>query len=293
MTVFSNKVTHRQLAGLAFAVLLWSTTAHAQGTPNVVTVGANLTAGQRQQMLKDFGATQTARVLTINHQDEERLLSGVAPQSQIGTRSISSSAVTLEGSGYGIHVTTRDITWVTPAMYANALATAGVKNARVMADAPYPVSGTAALAGILTAYQTASGSNIPLSQQRTAAQEMMVTGNLGDQIGSKSKAAMLVMRVKNTVIQNHLTSSSSIRPVVVNEANRLNITLTNTQMTNITNLMLSLSRLPLNAQTLTSQLQGWEQKAASAVPPGLWQQLSQWLSQIWRAIQSLLHGGKP
>ena len=289
--MLSNKVTHRQLAGVALAVLLWSTMAHAQGTPNVVTLGANLTSGQRQQMLTELGAAQTARVLTINHQDEERLLSGVAPQSQIGTRSISSSAVTLEGSGYGIHVTTRDITWVTPAMYANALATAGVKNAKVAADAPFPVSGTAALAGILTAYQTASGSTIPLSQQRTAAQEMMVTGNLGDQIGSKSKAAMLVMQVKNTVIQNHLTTSAAIRPVVVNEANRLNINLTNTQIASVTNLMIALSRLPLDAQTLTSQLHSWEQKAAGVVPPGLWQQITLWLSRIWHAIQSLLHGG--
>ncbi len=285
----ANKMTHRQLLGIGVAVLLWSSTAHAQSPGSVVTLGANLTPSQRQEMLRDFGAASAhAQVITINHQDEERLLSGVAPQSQIGTRSISSSAVTIEPSGYGIQVTTHDITWVTPAMYANALATAGVKNAKVVADAPFPVSGTAALAGILTAYQTASGTSIPLGQQRTAAQEMMVTGNLGDQIGNKAAASTLMMRVKNTVIQNHLTSPAAIQPVVVNEANKLSITLTQNQITTITNLMVSISRLSLNAATLTTQLKGWEREAAAIAPPGFFQQLLRWLQQIWHSIIGMI-----
>lgn len=281
-----NRVTHRQLIGIGIAVVLWSATAHAQNQSSVVTLGANLTASQRQAMIRSFGLPN-ARQITINHQDEERLLSGVAPQSQIGTRSISSSAVTMKWAGYGIQVTTHDITWVTPAMYANALATAGVKNAKVVADAPFPVSGTAALAGILTAYQSASGTTIPYGQQRTAAQEMVATGNLGDQIGNKAAATALILNVKKTVLQKHLTTPASIRPIVIDEANRLSIRLSATQINHITQLMVSIARLPITADTLGTQLKSWEQQAAGMAPPGFWQQLVHWLQQIWRAITSL------
>lgn len=283
--------SHRQWIGIAIAVMLWSGAVHAETGASVVTLGANLTAPERQEMIRDFGSmAQGARMLTITHQDEVRLLSGIAPAAQIGTRSISSSAVTSEAPGYGIHVTTRNITWVTPAMYANALATAGVQNAQVTADAPFPVSGTAALAGILTAYQAATGSTIQYGQQRTAAKEMVVTGNLGQQIGSKSKAAALMLRTKNIVVSRHLSTAAAIRPVVINEANRLSISLTASQITEITNVMLSISRLSLNPAAITVQLKTWEQEAASVVPPGFWQQLLHVLQQIWQAIISVIHG---
>ncbi|NMP22170.1 DUF1002 domain-containing protein [Sulfobacillus harzensis] len=283
-----SNVTHRQLMGIGAAVLLWTTTAHAADQSRVVTLGANLTAAEQRTMIQSFGtAFQSARRITINHSQEETLLRGVAPQSEIGTRSISSSAVETERSGYGIRVTTKNITWVTPAMYANALATAGVTNARVQAAAPFPVSGTAALAGILTAYQSASGHVIPYGQERTAAQEMMTTGSLGDQIGSKAAAATLMRRVKTIVLQQHLTTASAIRPVVIREANNLSIKLSDTQINEITNLMVSISRLPIDASTLSTQLRAWEQQAARIAPPGFWQQLVIWLKRIWHAITAL------
>lgn len=186
-----HRVTHRQLVGVGVAVVLWTTTVHAASTSRVVTVGANLTKSQRQTVLRDFGSVAVgARQIIINHGDEERLLSGVAPQSQIGTRSISSSAVAMKSRGYGIQVTTHDITWVTPSMYANALATAGVKNAEVIADAPFPVSGTAALAGILTAYQSASGTTIPFGQQRTAAKERSPRATWARRLAVKPRRAL-------------------------------------------------------------------------------------------------------
>lgn len=278
----------RRWIGIGAAIALWS--AHAQAAqPNVVvTLGANLTPVQRQQVVQTI-APKHAQMLTITHQDEERLLSGVAPQSQIGTRAISSSAVIIKPAGSGLAVRTYNITWVTPAMYANALATAGVKDAKVVVDAPFAVSGTAALAGILTAYQSASGSPISFSQQQTAAKEMVATGDLGDQIGSKSTAATLVLRVKNVVVNRRLMSADSIRPVVVSEANQLHVTLNDTQINTITQLMVSVAHFSLNGGTLQSQLKAWEQEARQITPPGLWQQIVQWLRQLLRTIAVIGH----
>ncbi len=282
-----NKISHRQALGIFLAVLLWTATANATKETRVVTLGANLTAKEQRHMMRTFGAPfQSAGRLTINHRQEEDLLQGVAPQSQIGTRSISSSAVQLESSGYGIRVATHNITWVTPKMYANALATAGVKNARIEAAAPFPVSGTAALAGILTAYQSATGRNIPYTQERTAAKELITTGSLGDAIGSKAAAATLILRVKESVLAHHATTPGAIRPIVIQEANKLSIRLTTREVTQVTNLMVSVSRLPIDVASLSAQLKGFEAEAARVAPPGFWHQLIAWLGRIWRAITS-------
>ena len=50
----------------------------------------------------------------------------------------------------------KNINWVTDAMYTNALITAGVKDAEIQITAPFKVSGTAALTGLMKAYETAS-----------------------------------------------------------------------------------------------------------------------------------------
>ena len=55
----------------------------------------------------------------------------------------------------------KNINWVTDAMYTNALITAGVKDAEIQITAPFKVSGTAALTGLMKAYETASNKQIP------------------------------------------------------------------------------------------------------------------------------------
>ncbi len=45
-------------------------------------------------------------------------------------------------------------------MYANALVTAGVENAEVDITAPFNVSGTAALTGVMKAFEKATGKQI-------------------------------------------------------------------------------------------------------------------------------------
>lgn len=282
-----NKISHRQGLGVLVAVLLWTATANATNQTRVVTVGANLTAKEQRQMIQTFGAPfQSARHLTINHRQVEDLLRGVAPESIIGTRSTSSSAVQRESSGYGIRVTTQNITGVTPAMYANALATAGVKNARIEAAAPSPVSGTAALAGILTAYQSASGRDIPYTQERTAAQELITSGGLGHAIGNKAAAATLIRRAKQSVLAQHATTPGAIRPIVVSEAHKLSINLTHREINQVTDLMVSISRLPIDVESLSTQLKGFEARAADAARAGFWHHVVAWLGKIWPASTS-------
>lgn len=280
-----NRKSARAIAVALLMTMASGSMARAASTTRVVTLGENLSLSQQNAMMRYFGVGRNrVRILYVNHGEEESLLSGVAPASQIGTRSISSSSVTAEPRGYGIQVSTYHITWVTSAMYANALATAGVKNARIAAAAPFPVSGTAALAGILMAYQSASGVSLTTSQQRTAAQEMETTGQLGDALHSKAKATALVLRIKKLVVSDHLTTAVAIRPVVVREAQALSIHLTSQQITQITNLMISISHLALDASSLNRQLSHVEAEVAVLAPPGFWSRLSTWVSSLWKSL---------
>ncbi|PSR32090.1 MAG: DUF1002 domain-containing protein [Sulfobacillus benefaciens] len=255
---------------------------------NVVTLGDNLSPGQRQQMLNYFGVTASSvTVIIVNNREEHQLLDGIAPSYEIGTRSISSSYVVPESPGYGIRVATYNITWVTPAMYANALATAGVKNAKVVAAAPFGVSGTAALAGILIAYQKAKGVQLSPQRTRTAAREMVVTGNLGDAIHNKQKATEFILLVKQEVVRQDLKSPQQIRPVVIQMANRLNIRLTSTQINQITSLMVQLGTLSISYQSFSRQLSGIEQDLRANQP--FWAQFFTWWNNLWHRIFGIIH----
>ncbi|WP_143522330.1 DUF1002 domain-containing protein, partial [Pseudomonas sp. 2822-17] len=88
--------------------------------------------------------------------------------SVIGSRSISSSMIIIGDEGSGINVETNNITWVSEGMYANALITAGVKDANVYVTALFNVSGTGALTGLIKAYELTSDEAIPEEQKEVA-----------------------------------------------------------------------------------------------------------------------------
>lgn len=255
---------------------------------SVVTLGQNLAPGQRQQMLAYFGVTgQHIPVIYVNNRQEHQLLSGIASPSEIGTRSISSAYVVPEPTGYGIRVATHHITWVTGAMYANALVTAGVKNAKVVAAAPFGVSGTAALAGILIAYQKATGTHLSATDTRTAAEEMVTTAHLGNTLHNRNQAAKLMLLVKREVLKNHVKNPALIRPIVLNMAAQLHVHLSTSEVTQITNLMVRIGGLSLTYQSFNKQVSGVERQLVAGAP--IWSQFVIWIQALWHKILGLAH----
>lgn len=128
---------------------------------SIVTLGENLSEQQKQQLLKEMKAPQDAQIITVSNAEEHKFLEGVVPKAQIGTRAISSSMITYTKPGSGLIVRANNINWVTDAMYTNALITAGVKDAEIQITAPFKVSGTAALTGLMKAYETTANKEIP------------------------------------------------------------------------------------------------------------------------------------
>lgn len=235
----------------------------AAETPSVVTLGADLTADQQQAILRILNVTPGAgvRVLTVTNAEERALLGNDLPESVIGTKAISSASVALTGAGTGLQVERYNITFVTPAMYGNALATAGVKDARTVVAAPVPVSGTAALTGIFKAFEQATGKNLEPEAKETAGDELVTTGELAKDIGN-AKATELLARVKERVAGENLQDPGRVRQVVTGVADDLNIELTNQQEDQVTNVAVRIGQLNLQADELKEQLTGLRETIA-------------------------------
>ncbi|HHW71139.1 MAG TPA: DUF1002 domain-containing protein [Clostridiales bacterium] len=221
---------------------------------NVVSLGADLTPKQQEEMLEHFGVKRDeVRIIEVTNQEERDYLSGLVPDKQIGTRAISSAYVQLLPKGEGIMVDTHNITWVSKEMYANAMVTAGIEDAKVIVAAPFNVSGTAALTGIMKAFEEISGEELSDEAKKTANEELVLTGDLGEEVGQE-EAAELIKKVKEEVVLNKPKDESEIEDIIRDIAKQLGIELTDEQIAKIIELMKKISQLNLNVETITKQL---------------------------------------
>ena len=202
----------------------------------VVTLGADLTDAQKQTMMKYFNvSSDQVQIMTITNQDEHNHLDNIAPQSQIGSRTLSCAYVKPTQSG-GIKVRTANLNWVTGNMIATTLSTSGVKNCEVVAACTMEVSGTGALTGIQMAYEQASGKKLDETKTKLANEEMVVTGNLADQVG-KNEATTVVNQSKMDVIQNNVQNADEIQNIVINVAEQNNVSVSQEEIDKIVSLL--------------------------------------------------------
>ncbi|NLW46918.1 MAG: DUF1002 domain-containing protein, partial [Firmicutes bacterium] len=152
----------KRLFLLLIPVLLFGTTFAQTQQQRVISFGKDLTVEEKQAVVKDFPLPIDVKLteiktLTVTNQDEWQLLKGLVSDEQIGTKAISSVFIEKRNTGTGLEIETKNLSLVTPHMIANALATAGVKDAKVVAVAPLLVSGTAALTGIYKSFEELTG----------------------------------------------------------------------------------------------------------------------------------------
>lgn len=265
-------------------VFIFNIFAYADSS-RVVTLGKDLNEAQRKQILDLFKVSENeATIIEVNNQEERAYLEGVATEAQLGKITMSSAYVELLEPGSGIEVETYNISWVTKEMYQSALVTAGVKDAKVIAAAPFPVSGTGALTGILKAFEQATGKKISDEQKKVANQEVIQTGKLGEQIG-KEKATELIRVVKEEVIEKRVKNPEEIKRIVLDIAARLDINLNANQIEEISKLMERINKLNLNTEEIKEQLKGIGKKIDQTLKEN--EQVKSLLQRIIDMIKSL------
>ena len=262
-----------------------------------VALGADLNSEQRATVLKLLGITENDltydTVVTVTNAEEHEYLDSYVSSSVIGTRALSSCKVLEEGKGHGITVEIHNITYVTPAMYENALATAGMKNASVVVAGPVPISGTAALVGAMKAYSQMHGTPISPELIDSATDELVKTGELADSLGDSEEAAELIAALKQVIAENDLATKEDINRAIDEVARKLEISLSEEDRQLILELMEKLSALDLDADNLAEQAQGiyseLQQRGFSLSDYGITQEEAQGLlARLIQFIKELL-----
>lgn len=219
-----------------------------------VTLGADLSDAQKEEMLKYFEVTRKdANVLEVTSKEEHEYLSKVATEAQLGNKAISCSYVEPTEKG-GINVTTNNLTWVNDGMIKNALITAGIENADVKAAAPFKVSGTAALTGILKGFENSStGKRIDENRKEAANQELVTTGDIAEKIG-QNDASNLMNNIKKDVIKDKPKTDTELNKIVDKAVKDYKDKLTDEDIANIKSVMSKINSLDLNYNNLKNQM---------------------------------------
>ena len=246
---------------LAGAISIGSFTTVFADTKEVVTLGANLNSTQKQEMFKEFGVKPNdVKVITMNVNEIREQLGLPKIVGEFKGNAYSSVFVKIEEKGYGLKVKTNNLTEVTKTMLSNALLTSVVTDADVIATAPFPVTGTSALAGVLQAFEKATGENIPVENKEVARQELSITNNLakaknseGQDIG-RDGASAIVNQAKEEVIKDKPKNDKEVGEIVNNITNNYNIELTPTQEQELVGLLANINSLGLDYSKLKGEL---------------------------------------
>lgn len=249
---------------LAASILTFSLTSAASadvGTGDIIiTLGENLTVEQKNNLLKEMNVTESeALIFYVSNKEEHDYLGKYMSATQIGTKALSSSKITIGSEGDGLTVTTKNINWVSQEMYRNALMTAGVTDADIYVTAPFSVSGTGALTGILKAYESTMDVEISEEQKEVANEELVKTAELGDSVGEQ-KATDLINLIKLKLGDIKNASEEDIRKVILESAKELGIELTDEEIQGLVDLFTKMKELDIDWNAIGNQLSEAKQK---------------------------------
>jgi len=257
----------------------------------IITLGNDLTEQQKQNLLNEMSVPENAQIVTVTNEEEHQYLGKYISKAQIGTKAISSSKITIEEKGSGLEVKTNNINWVTDEMYLNALMTAGIKDASIYVTAPFDVSGTAALTGLIKAYEISTNESIPEEIKQIANKELIETAKLGDKIGAENAAALMA-KIKEEISKNGLPQNDQELKVMIEQAAKdLNITLSDEDIHNLMILFNDFIDLNIDWNQVGDQLTKAKDQITkfleSEEGKNLLSQIQDFIKSLWDTIMSI------
>lgn len=259
-------------------------------------LGANLTAEQQQTVLELMGIDGSQLdqydVVYVTNEEEHSYLDSYISSAQIGTKALSSVVIVKKESGNGINVSTKNINYCTIGMYKNALVTAGIEDADIIVAGPTPISGTAALVGVLKAYQEITGEEIPPENVDTALNELVLTGELSEALGENTEVEGLIAYIKQKIAEENLNpqDEESIDAIIDDACEQFDVQLTEEQKAEVLSLAKKLSDLDLDVDSLKEQAQSVYDKLAEldVDTDALAEKASSFWARLWEKIKEFL-----
>lgn len=206
-------------------------------------IGANLDQAQVAGVYADFGIERgSVKEIIVTNADEREYLEGLVDEKKIGSVALSCVYIKLLEEGSGLSIEANNINWCTEQMYINALTTAGITDAKVIVSAPFAVSGTAALTGVYKAYEDITGKSLSDLAKLVGVEELVVTGQLAEYIGSE-EAAALINELKNILDITESMSDSDVKKEIKKLADQYNVQVTDSQVDQLLGLCRQMEKL--------------------------------------------------
>lgn len=258
-------------------------------------LGANLNKEQKNTVLQLMGVDplhlEKYHVVTVTNEEEHQYLDDYLDASTIGSRALSSVVIVKREKGAGIHISTKNISYCTIGMYKNALATAGLEDADVIVAGPFPLSGTAALIGAMKAYADMEDTKLDADSLDVAMNEIVVTGELVDSLGEDGQSEEFMAYVKQQVLEKGQKDIESIRHTIEEACKLFEISLNDSQKTQIASLMEKVSSLDLDVDSLVQQAGSiYESIAEMTKNSGIMAGIANFFKGILDAIVRFLEG---
>ena len=271
---------------LLIIIIISSTTAFADATVGdvIISLGDDLTKSEKEAILSEFNPPENAQMIVTTNAEEHEYLGAVIPASKIGNIAISSVMITYTEKGSGLKVITSDkITYITDENYINALITVGVEDADIKITAPKNASGTAALTGIMKAYEVSTGEAIDEAIKKVANEEMIRTAELGERIGNE-KAIELINKIKQEIAEKKPETTEEIKDIVINIVNNYNINLSDEQIEQLVSLFDKMKNLDIDWNKVSNQIESIAKKASDYLSSEEGQGFLQNLKLIFNAL---------
>lgn len=262
--------------------------------------GADLTEEEKSKVLGYMGLSKEDLLIydvaTVTNSEEHQYLGSYISSKEIGSRALSSVVIKKTGSGSGVNVSTYNINYCTAGMYKNALATAGVTDADLIVAGPFPISGTAALVGVMKAYEQMTGEELNETAVDAALNELVVTGAIESADKADSgKVEAMIAELKEMAADGKLGDEQAVRDAIDKASEEYGITLDESEISKLTDFLMKLKDLDLNWDNIRDQAQSVAQKLQDTFgdklgdieSQGFWDKVAGFFKKIIDAIRGL------
>jgi len=163
--------------------------------------------------------------------------------------------------------------------------TAGVEDADVVVAAPFPVSGTAGLTGIIKAFEAATDGRLDKERIEVANEEMVTQAQLGERLGDQEAAAELMARLKEA-LGNRTLSEDQLRNLIINVAGDLNLQLTDSEIASLLSILQKLQKLDIDWNSLQQQWNQWQKQVENFLDAN--PEVKNWFIRLLEAIRDFI-----
>ncbi|TWT02238.1 DUF1002 domain-containing protein [Planomicrobium sp. CPCC 101079] len=258
----------------------------------IAVYGANLSDAEKDSVAKSLEVTGEVEEIEVTGQDLIKYIK----DGDSRARMYSSAKITRqdEGKGMVVEIVTPDnITQVTTEMYANAMLTAGIKDATVEVAAPKPVTGHSALVGIYKAYEVNGGEELDPERTDVANDELGVATEIADSGVDEAKVSELLTEIKKDIAEQKPESREEVEKIVEEQIIKLQIELSPEDRQLLVDLMDRIRSLDIDFSQWSNELNDLsktiEDKIGTVVnDDGFWQSVKNFFNKLIDGIRSLV-----